>query len=143
MASRFTSLFTSFGIGSVALVLLAVACKSDKPPETGYVQGGVQYGAGGGAGYGGGVAYAGSAWAGSTTWTPTPGGGAGGYAPIGGSAGTPVTGAAGFATSLDPGAATVLAPVLTELAKQYIVAGSKPLGAPMVGSSSRARSSKA
>ena len=28
----------------------------------------------------------------------------------------------------------MLAPVLSELAKQYIVAGSKPLGAPMVGS---------
>ncbi len=135
MAFRFTSLFTSFGIGAVALVVLGVACKSEKPPETGYLQGGVQYGAGGAAaGYGGGVAYAGTAWAGSTTWSPTPGGGgAGGYAPIGGSAGTP-TGAAGFATSLDPGAATVLGPVLTDLAKQYIVAGAKPLGAPMVGS---------
>ena len=122
----------SFGLVAIS------ACSHDKPPEAGgYQQGQVQYGqpvagvGGQAAGYGAGGSFGaptGYGQGGSPT-APLPG--AGGTttapAPAGGAA------QAGSAQLIDPGAATMVQPIINELAKQYTVAGSKPLGAPLVG----------
>lgn len=108
--------------------MLGVACKPEKEAETGgYVQG--TYGAAGTAGY------AATAGAGGQpmAWGAAGGGGApvAGAGGVGGGAGM---GAGGMAQPIDAAAATVLQPVLVEMAKSQTVAGSKPLGAPMVAS---------
>lgn len=126
------------GFASLALVL-AGACSHDKPPEAGgYQQGQVQYGQAGmgmagqaGAAYGAGGsigAPVGYGQAGAVT-APPPAGGAPTTLP------PSTTGAAGAAHAqvIDPGAATMVQPIINELAKQYTVAGSKPVGAPLVG----------
>jgi len=133
--------------GSAMIALFAgSSCKRDKEPEVaGYQPGQPQYGQAGYAGstgYAGAPAYAGStgyagapAYAGSTGYAGAPAyAGAGGAAPLPGAAGAAgTTGQSGKATALDPGAAAVVQPVMNELAKQHIVAGSKPLGSILAG----------
>jgi hypothetical protein len=56
-----------------------------------------------------------------------------------GSGGAPTTaptasaGRAGSAQLIDPAAASVVQPIINDLAKQHTVAGSKPVGSPLVG----------
>ncbi|MFZ5889853.1 MAG: hypothetical protein ACOY0T_02205 [Myxococcota bacterium] len=142
---------------SLGVPVSVVACKSDKPAETsGYQQGQTGYPAAGypGAGYPGqvgtqpgvGGAYGAPGGYGqptptTTATTPLPPGGVAGApgtvpttvptvgTPTGGAPG----GAGGSAQALDAAAATVVAPVLNELAKAQTVAGSKAVGAALVG----------
>jgi hypothetical protein len=124
----------------------AVACKSDKPAETsGYQQGQTGYPVAGYAGQptptaGVGGAYGAPTGYGQPTATPTgvPPAGVGGVPSTVPTVGTPTAGAptaaaGGDAQPLDAAAATVVSPVLNELAKAQTVAGSKPIGAPLVG----------
>lgn len=124
----------SLAFGCAALAVLGVACKPDKEAETGgYVQG-QPYSGGGAAGYAGGYGYP-AAGMGGQTWSA--GGSAG--APVttagaAGAAGSSAAGAGGTAQAIDPAAASVVQPLLNELAKSHVVAGAKPLGAPLVAS---------
>jgi len=127
-------------LGSALLALFASgACKRDKEPEVaGYSQATPGYA--GAPGYAGTTGYAGSA---GMAGTPTPAPGFGG-APgttlpsagaggVGGGTATAAGGASGKAIQLDAGAAAVVQPVMNELAKAHIVAGSKPLGSLLAG----------
>ena len=126
----------------VSSTALAVACARDKEPETPYAQGQVGY-----AGFGGEPGYY------------SQGGAAGGdpYAQYAGTPGVPYAGTSGvpdpyavagagglpgtpeaapatpYATPIDASAASIVQPVLTELARAHTVAGAKPLGSPLVG----------
>lgn len=139
-----TPLCLTSGAGIAFVTLFILGCARDQePPQSGYLQGGVQYGGQGGqaAGYppaypGGGapVQYAGGGAVGY--------GGAGQLGALAGAGGVPAggqTGTSGGAASttvqpIDPAAASIVQPVLNELAKTHTVAGSKPLGSPMVAS---------
>lgn len=127
---------------------LVAACKSDKPAETGgYQQGQTGYpvagygsqpapGPGVGGAYGAPTGYGQTPAPTSTVPAPTGVGGAPSTvptAPAPTTAGGATTGAGGNAQPLDAAAATVVAPVLNELAKAHTVAGAKPIGAPLVG----------
>jgi hypothetical protein len=128
-----------------APVLFALGCARDKEPETQYIQG-AQYGAqagqagvyaaGGAAGYGYGQPIAGQAAIPGTVPPGTPGTPLPG-SPLPGSGGAPSTTPAPSplpnAQPIDPAAASVVQPVINELARAHAVAGSKPLGSPLVG----------
>ena len=125
-------------VPSVAALSCVVACSKDKPAETGgYQQGQVQpgpYPAGGATGQpvpapSAGATYGAMGGAGPVTPT-TPGAGAGG-APT--TAPSASAGRAGSAQLIDPAAASVVQPIINDLAKQHTVAGSKPVGSPLVG----------
>jgi hypothetical protein len=128
----------SLALASLAL-LAGNACSHDKPPEAGgYQQGQVQYGQ---AGYGGQAGGAPSAGGGLSA---PPGYGQAGAAAtplstggVGGATSTPAPAAGGAHTGsaqvIDPGAASMVQPIINELAKQFVVAGSKAIGAPLVG----------
>jgi len=129
MASlRFRWFLTPLALCLTAGAVFGVACKQEKEAETGgYLQAGTYPP---GAGAAGASSYAGG---GGQTWSATPGAGglsAGGLAGSGGAVGA----AGGSAQPIDASAATVVQPLLTELAKKYAVAGAKPLGAPLVAS---------
>ena len=129
MASlRFRTLVVPLAVGLMSAAIFGVACKQEKEAETGgYLQGGTQYPAAGGAGA---PPYA----AGGQTWSQQTGaGGSGALAGAGGlsSVGGAVA-AGGSAQAIDASAASVVQPLLNELAKKHAVAGSKPLGAPIV-----------
>lgn len=123
-----------------SVFLTAVACKSDKEAETaGYQPGQVQYPPGAGAagtygqqqpapGYGqGGTTAAPTSTIPGAYPTPT-------ATAAGGAAGaTTGTGGATSAQRIDPGAVSIVQPVINELSKAHTVAGAKPLGAPLAG----------
>lgn len=131
---------------SLLLVLLAsstafaLSCARDKEPETAYAQGQV-----GTAGFGGQPGYAQGGAAGGYAYAPVAGGTGVPGAPIAGTAGLPyaAAGAGGvpavttpsspMATPIDAAAASIVQPVLTQLARTHTVAGAKPLGSPLVG----------
>lgn len=123
---------------SAVATIFAVACaREQEPPQSGYLQGGVQYAGqtghapgypAGGYGYSSGGA-SGFGVAGQPGTIP-----GGVSAPLGGQPGTaPVGNAGGTVQAIDPAAASIVQPVLNELAKTHTVAGSKPLGSPIVG----------
>jgi hypothetical protein len=137
---RIRSLIGPLAFTLTAAAVVGVACKPDKEAETGgYVQG--SYGTAGTAGYAGypaAVAGAGGQYMGAGgaaagyPGMPAAGAGAGGMAA--GGAPSASAGAGGMAQPIDAATATVLQPVLNQLAKSHTVAGAKPLGAPMVAS---------
>jgi hypothetical protein len=130
-----------------AALLVAAGCAKDKEPEVaGYQQGQVQYGQQT-AGQGG-QPYAAAGMGGQATTPPPPPGygqaippGPVAGAGAGGTGGAPaaVPGAAGAAAQagraqvIDPAAATVVQPLINQLAKSFTVAGAKPVGSPLVG----------
>jgi hypothetical protein len=130
MIRRSTRFPSTPHLGIVLVTLFAMGCARDKEPaQSPYVQG--QYGgqaasAGGGYSAGGAIGYG---------VAGTPGvGGAGVALPAGGQSSVPQTGTAGATVQqIDPAAAAIVQPVLNELAKTHAVAGSKPLGSPIVG----------
>jgi hypothetical protein len=130
MASlRFRSVALPLALGLASAAIFGVACKQEKEAETGgYLQGGTQYPVAGAAGA---SSYAGS---GGQTWSPQAG--AGGSGVVAGAGGLSAAGGAvaagGRAQAIDASAASVVQPLLNELAKKHAVAGSKPLGAPIV-----------
>jgi hypothetical protein len=129
MASlRFRSVALPLALGLTSAAIFGVACKQEKEAETGgYLQGGTPYPAAGAAG---GPAYVST---GGQTWSPTTGaGGGGGVAGAGGLSAGGAVAAGGRAQAIDASAASVVQPLLNELAKKHAVAGSKPLGAPIV-----------
>jgi hypothetical protein len=131
MASlRLSFVVAPLAIGLASAALLGVACKPEKEAETGgYVQGQAQYPGAGSAGY---SAYSGGA-GGQPTWAAGTAG-IGGATSSGGGAGGGTAAAGASAQPIDAAAASVVQPVLNDLAKKHAVAGSKPLGAPMVAS---------
>ncbi|HET9960285.1 MAG TPA: hypothetical protein VFQ61_37600 [Polyangiaceae bacterium] len=134
------------------LIGLASACGKKDAETGGYQQGQVQYnqqnppGGYGGQGYAGYPAQ-GYGGVGGQANVP-PGYGTAGVGGVGGApsgipgAGAPAGGVGGAlpgttgakAQQLDPAAAAVVQPVINELSKQHIVAGSKPLGSVVAGS---------
>jgi hypothetical protein len=131
---------------AIAAGLSVVACSHDKPPETaGYQQGQVQYGTAGQGGQGyaaGGIGgQAPAPGYGQTVPGPvaTAGASAGGAVGVGGAPSVPpaaagAPGHAGGAQVIDPAAATVVQPLINQLAKSFTVAGAKPVGSPLAGS---------
>ncbi|HWA76884.1 MAG TPA: hypothetical protein VG937_31335 [Polyangiaceae bacterium] len=121
-----------------------LGCSHDKQPETGgYQQGQVQYGqqtAGQGGQAVGGQAPVAPPGYGQVPPAPgtTAGASVGGASTVGGAPALPPTAAGatargGGAQVVDPAAATVVQPVLNQLAKSFTVAGAKPVGSPLVG----------
>lgn len=123
---RFRAWSASLVLASTAAAVLGVACKQEKEAQTGgYLPAGTPSA--------GAPAY--TAGAGGQTWSAQ--GGYGGVAPVagaGGLAGSAGASAGGNAQAIDASAASVVQPLLNELAKKHAVAGAKPLGAPLVAS---------